>query len=118
MKVLVLNCGSSTVKFQVIETAETSTPTHQDHKLASGLVDHLGGQATFKLTRAGNAAGTEENLTLANHEEAVRGIIERLGSSAPDDALQSEAVGHRVVHGGGLFSEAANDIGGIKTHET
>ena len=48
MKVLVLNCGSSTVKFQVIETAETSTPTHQDHKLASGLVDHLGGQATFK----------------------------------------------------------------------
>jgi Acetate kinase len=47
MKVLVLNCGSSTVKFQVIETAETSTPTHQDHKLVSGLVDHLGGQATF-----------------------------------------------------------------------
>ena len=72
MKVLVLNCGSSTVKFQVIETAETSTPTHHDHKLASGLVDHLGGQATFKLTRAGNAAGTEENLTLANHEEAKR----------------------------------------------
>ena len=60
MKVLVLNCGSSTVKFQVIETAETSTPTHQDHKLASGLVDHLGGQATFKLTRAGNAAGPKK----------------------------------------------------------
>jgi acetate kinase len=106
MKVLVLNCGSSTVKFQVIETAETSTPTHQDHKLVSGLVDHLGDQATLKLTRAGNAAGTEENLTLANHEEAVRVIIERLGSSAPDGALQPEAVGHRVVHGGGLFTEA------------
>jgi len=42
MKVLVLNRGSSTVKFQVIEAAETSTPTNQDHKLASGLVDHLG----------------------------------------------------------------------------
>ena len=33
-------------------------------------------------------------------------IIERLGSSAPDGALQPEAVGHRVVHGGGLFTEA------------
>jgi acetate kinase len=106
MKVLVLNCGSSTVKFQVIETAETSTPTHQDHKLVSGLVDHLGGQATFKLSRAGNAAGTEENLTVANHEEAVRVIIERLGSSAREGALQPDAVGHRVVHGGGLFTEA------------
>ena len=88
MKVLVLNCGSSTVKFQVIETAETSTPTLQDHKLVSGLVDHLGGQATFKLTRAGSTASTEENLTVENHEEAVRVIIERLGSSAPDGALQ------------------------------
>jgi acetate kinase len=106
MKVLVLNCGSSTVKFQVIETAETSTPTHQDHKLVSGLVDHLGDHATFKLSRAGNAAGTEENLTVANHEEAVRVIIERLGSSARDGALQPDAVGHRVVHGGGLFTEA------------
>ena len=106
MKVLVLNCGSSTVKFQVIETAETSTPTHQDHKLVSGLVDHLGDHATFKLIRAGNAAETEENLKVADHEEAVRVIIERLGSSARDGALQPDAVGHRVVHGGGLFTEA------------
>jgi len=106
MKVLVLNCGSSTVKFQVIETAETSTAPHHDHKLVSGLVDHLGEHATLKLTRAGNAAGSEENLTVGNHEEAVRMIIERLGSSARDGDLQPEAVGHRVVHGGDLFTEA------------
>ena len=46
MNVLVLNCGSSSVKFQLIETGADSAAAQSDRKLAIGLVDRLGPDAT------------------------------------------------------------------------
>ena len=100
MIVLAFNCGSSSVKFQVIDTAGNARTTQQDRKLAWGLVDL--GQGTFTLKLSDGASKSEENLDISNFEDAVRAVIERLGSLVQN----VEAVGHRVVHGGDLFTSA------------
>ena len=74
MNVLVLNCGSSTLKFQLIETAETS---RAERKLARGLVDRIGGNASYRFDWNGNGLEAKP-LPLATHEEAVRLVIEWL----------------------------------------
>jgi acetate kinase len=102
MNILVFNCGSSSVKFQVIDTAGNSRATQHDRKLAWGIVDRLGGQATITLKLSDGASTSEENLDISNFKDAVRTIIERLGSLAQN----VEAVGHRVVHGADLFTSA------------
>ncbi|HEX2929041.1 MAG TPA: acetate kinase [Candidatus Binatia bacterium] len=107
MKILVLNCGSSSVKFQLIETEGDSGPTERDRKLLSGLVDRLGNHATFRLkSNDKNAPVVEESLSVRDQEAAVRLIIERLGMSA-GGTRAVDAVGHRVVHGANLFTSAA-----------
>jgi len=97
MKVLVLNCGSSTLKFQLIETASS---TNTERKVARGIVDRIGGEASYKFESDG---GTEEKaLTLDNHEEAARQVVDWLRSKPGLDSI--DAVGHRVVHGGDRFT--------------
>jgi acetate kinase len=107
MNILVLNCGSSSVKFQLIEARAASTVTHGDPKLAAGLVDRLGPGATLKLQCAGEDAGPAKKIAAPDHEAAVRLIIERLDLD-PSGARgrRVDAVGHRVVHGGNLFTTA------------
>ena len=62
MNILVLNCGSSSVKFQLIETGDDLAAIHADRKLVIGLVDRLGQDATLKLKFFdGQAGGTEKN---------------------------------------------------------
>jgi acetate kinase len=100
---LVLNCGSSSVKFQLIETAAPGPSANRDQKLAVGLVDRFGERSVFKLKTGEGAALSEDKLAIADHEAAVRLIIARLGLSA-GGANQVAAVGHRVVHGGELFA--------------
>lgn len=100
MNILVLNCGSSSVKFQLIEI--TAGTEQNGRKLAVGIVDRLGADAVFKLK-----SGAEKNspepvrLNARNHDEAVRAIIERIGGSGQ----RIDAAGHRVVHGGAFFTE-------------
>ena len=107
MNVLVLNCGSSSVKFQLIETTRDGASFQNDRKIVSGLVDRLGAGATFKLKATGKPS-VPEKLAAPTHEVAVRAIIERLGltvSGGPSDR-RIDAIGHRVVHGGDLFTSA------------
>ena len=108
MNILVLNCGSSSVKFQLIETAGDSGPTDRDRKLLVGIVDHLGDHAVFRLKSGDKTAPAEETLAAPDHEAAVRLIIERLGLTAAGgaNARGVDAVGHRVVHGADLFTSA------------
>jgi acetate kinase len=108
MNVLVLNCGSSSVKFQLIDAGGES-PAVRDRKLAVGLIDRLGDDGVFRLKSGDSIAPFEERLAVPNHEIAVRAIIERLGLSVSGGASERQvaAVGHRVVHGGDLFTSAA-----------
>ena len=100
MKVLVLNCGSSTLKFQIIETSESGAV---ERKLARGIVDRIGGQASYSF-KADSDALEEKTLPVADHEVAVRLVIDWLGSYS--ELRSIDAVGHRVVHGGDRFTSA------------
>jgi acetate kinase len=101
MKILILNCGSSTLKFQLIETAPESASTGRDVKLARGIVDRIGGDASVRF-ETGGSARKHESALVRDHEEAVQNVIEWL-SSHPG-LRQFDAVGHRVVHGGDRFA--------------
>jgi acetate kinase len=105
MKILVINCGSSTIKFQVVSAAGNGDDLRHQRKLARGLIDRLGGDATCDFS-ALNGASLHEQGAIHNHEEGVGRIIDWL--DAGNDAINSgagrlEAVGHRVVHGGDEF---------------
>ena len=103
MKVLVLNCGSSTLKFQVIETAAPSSSAGQDRKLARGLIDRIGEEALCTFEAAGSGP-YRETVLVRNYDEAVRKVLAWLDSNPAAGIRSLVAVGHRVVHGGERFS--------------
>src|SRR5262245_52892564 len=97
MKILVFNCGSSSLKFQLIEIAAGGV----QRKLARGIVDQIGAQGHYRFS-AGAAPPVEGRESLAGHEEAVERVVAWLKS---DPGLADcDAVGHRVVHGGQKFT--------------
>ena len=107
MVILVLNCGSSSIKYQVIDmTSET-----QNTLLVKGLVDRIGlpeGVMTHKPQDG--RAPYEYRGAIPNHTEGIRLIIEAL-TNAEHGVITSldqlNAVGHRVAHGGEYFSASA-----------
>jgi acetate kinase len=104
MKILVINCGSSTVKFRLIELESNGHDSARNSVLAGGLVDRIGGKATRTFFAPGASPRPEES-TAQNHEQAVGVIIEWLKSSPGLGSI--DAVGHRIVHGGDQFTAAA-----------
>jgi len=104
MKVLVLNCGSSSLKFQVIEPHTAAVPGERDRRLARGLVDRIGGKAACTFV----CDPYRETVLIRNHEEAVRRVLTWLDSNnaavpGMTTIRNLDAVGHRVVHGGDRF---------------
>jgi acetate kinase len=99
MKVLVLNCGSSTLKFQLIQTRGSAV----ERKLARGVVDRISGESTYKFEVIGDPA-QEGKVAAENHEAATVEVIAWLNSNPKLGSV--EAVGHRVVHGGDKFKSA------------
>jgi acetate kinase len=96
MKVLVINCGSSTLKFQVIETGGAGT----ERKLAKGIIDRIGGAASCRFEIIGEAV-SETADSVSDHDAAARLAIDWLRSKPALSPIA--AVGHRVVHGGDRF---------------
>jgi acetate kinase len=86
MKVLVLNSGSSTLKYQLFETNLELMAANQDRTLARGIVDRIG-------------------EAVADHIAAVGIALRRLTDGPVGNLEEIEAVGHRIVHGGDYFSQ-------------
>ena len=105
MKILVLNCGSSSIKFQLIETNVEMIETNADRCIAKGLVEKIGtDEAALHLTVPPNPPQTIRDEML-DHQTALSRAIQALKEAeALGDISQIEAVGHRVVHGGERFS--------------
>ncbi len=103
MKILVINCGSSTLKFQVIELDET-TPLGRERRLGHGLVDRIGRPGEIRFV-AENGECLRETDEIADHGMATRRVFEWLNSLGLLGHGGIEAVGHRVVHGGHRFIE-------------
>ncbi len=104
MKILAINCGSSTLKFQLIETEGVATTPGREPPLAHGIIDGIGGQGTIEFTTK-DGQRIKEAVAGMDHGEATRrvlGWLASLGLTEPDGL---GAVGHRVVHGGERFVE-------------
>lgn len=102
MKILVMNCGSSSLKYQLIDTDTEAV-------LASGLCERIGidGQLTHKVN--GNKIKDEEKNAMPNHEVAVQIVLDALVDKdfgVITDLKEIQAVGHRVVHGGEKFASS------------
>ena len=99
MKVLVLNCGSSSIKYQLIDM-ET------EEVMAKGYLEKIGLEDSF-LTHTVNGEKHKIEKKIANHEEGIKLVIEQLldkDYGVIKDLKEIDAVGHRVVHGGEKFS--------------
>lgn len=99
MKVLVINCGSSSLKYQLIDS-------ESEKALAVGLCERIGIDGRLSHTPAGKEKMVKE-LSMNNHEDAIKIVLDQLvagdgGVIASLDEIQ--AVGHRVVHGGEKFA--------------
>ena len=110
MNILVLNVGSSTIKFQLIGTDAESIAKVTDRRLARGQIERIGGEAIISLSAAGKPS-TKTTAQLRNHAAAVEYIVNWLTSDASGVPISTvgeiEAVGHRVVHGGERFTQSA-----------
>ncbi len=111
MNVLILNSGSSSLKFQVIATDLDRIKQNADERLCRGMVERIGGEAIITVQ---NRNGPRQKLAAPIRDIAAaldyvlrwlasdRAGIDEIGSLA-----DIHAVGHRVVHGGELFKESA-----------
>jgi acetate kinase len=111
MNVLVLNCGSSSVRFQLIDTDLEKIEADADRRLAHGSVDRVGGHALISLQAAGRPKVIED-APLRDHRAAVEWVLRWVVSSesgieAVTSVSDVHAVGHRVVHGGEHFQASA-----------
>ena len=111
MNVLVLNSGSSSLKFQVIATDLERIKDWKDERLCRGEVERLGGEAivTFQAGKEGKQKFTAPLRDIgAALDYLVRYIAsDKSGVTAIRNSGDIHAVGHRVVHGGELFTESA-----------
>ena len=102
MKILVLNCGSSSVKYKLIDTADNSV-------LAEGGVEKIGLNDGFLKYKKNDGSKAVIELGLVDHNGAVQAILNLLTDPA-EGCIKSydeiDAVGHRVVHGAEKFSES------------
>jgi acetate kinase len=110
MNVLVFNCGSSSLKFQVIEPGVSAVTGERDRRVARGLIERIGGESACTFS-AMSENPYHETTPIPNHQEAVRKALNWMESTAVagrDQALlQSlDAVGHRIVHGGSDFQNS------------
>jgi acetate kinase len=106
MKILVLNCGSSSLKFQLIETSPDQIAANQDHRLASGAIAKIGSADSTIEFEAANAK-TKDTHPVLTYKDAIAEAFKLLEGSGAANLDNVEGVGHRVVHGGEHFSESA-----------
>ncbi|MFR9603114.1 MAG: acetate kinase [Rikenellaceae bacterium] len=104
MVILVLNCGSSSIKYQVIDKDDQNSTL-----LAKGIIERIGpGEAVFTHKPVGKAVCTA-NQPIPDHTEGIRVVLAAL-LDADHGVIKSldevKAVGHRVAHGGEFFQES------------
>lgn len=101
MKILVLNCGSSSLKYQLIDM--------QDEKvMAKGLCERIGIKNSNFEHKKFDGTKIKKETNMKNHEDAVKIVINNLldkDYGVIKDIAEIDGVGHRVLHGGKYFSD-------------
>ena len=103
MKVLVINAGSSSLKYQLIDM-------DTEKVMAKGLCERIGIDGHLKHTPlVGDKPVYNEDISLPTHSEAIAAVIDKLTSAeygVVSSMKEIDAVGHRVVHGGEKFASS------------
>lgn len=110
MNVLVLNCGSSSLKFQLISTSLEKIDARADRTLARGHIERIGGAALLTFEAEGSEP-LKSARPIRDIRAALDAVLQWIGSEdAKIDGVNGlsdiQAVGHRVVHGGEAFSKS------------
>lgn len=99
MKILVINAGSSSIKYQLYQMPETKV-------LAKGVVERIGEDGS-KLSHSYDGKTHQAETKIEDHEQAMVLILDTLADKEVGvikDVSEISAVGHRVVHGGEEFT--------------
>ncbi len=113
MKILVLNCGSSSIKYQLIDVINDS----ESELLAKGILERVGsdmGEFTHKV----KGKKYYEKLPIANHKEGINIVLKALTDKkigVIESVEEIEACGHRVAHGGEKFTHSVLVTEQVKT---
>lgn len=102
MNILVINCGSSSLKYQLIDS-------DTENVLAKGLCERIGIDGSAITHQPGEGKKVKTEVDMPNHTVAVKLVIEKLTDEEVGVIKSLDeigAVGHRIVHGGENFSEA------------
>jgi len=102
MKILVLNCGSSSIKFQFI-----NMDTRQ--VLAEGIAERIGEDVALFTYKSEKFTRKKREMAIENHEQGLQLIIDSLldeNNGVIRDKSEIDAVGHRLVHAGEHYSDA------------
>ena len=110
MNILVLNCGSSSLKFQIITTDINSIENDKDQCLVKGQVERIGSQSLIKFEIPGQPT-IKKSDPIPNYQAAIELVLrwvisEKSGITLINSYTDIHAVGHRVVHGGEHFSKS------------
>jgi len=110
VKVLVLNCGSSSAKYQLIETSLEAIENNADREIGRGLVERIGTSSAVHTFQAEGRPKVTDSGEILEHREAMLHIVRML--THPEHGVirtpsEIHAVGHRVVHGGEKFTQSA-----------
>jgi acetate kinase len=110
MNILVLNCGSSSLKFQIIETDIDLIKNNADHMLAKGLIERIGSQAIITFQAEGKPP-LKQATAIRDHRAALLYAIkwitdENTGIPGIKDVEDIHAIGHRCVHGAERFKKS------------
>ena len=103
MKVLVLNCGSSSVKFRLFQM-------DNEELLAGGLVERIGSKQATLVYRRPDRETSRTSVQADSHRQAIDLVLKTLchpERGVLDDIHTIDAIGHRVVHGAETFTEPA-----------
>ena len=101
MKVLVVNCGSSSIKYQLINM-------ENEEVMAKGYLEKIGLPDSF-LTHTVNGEKHRIEKVITNHEDGIKLVLDQLldaNYGVIKDLKEIDAIGHRVVHGGEKFSDS------------
>ena len=109
MKVLVINAGSSSLKYQLLDTGSQNV-------LAKGLCERIGIDGKFTYKAPGKAAVDARDVAMPTHSEAIQTVLNALVD--PENGViasmkEIDAVGHRVVHGGETFAHSVRIDGQV-----
>ena len=106
MKILVVNCGSSSLKYQLIDM-------DTEESLAKGTCEAIGdeGNSIFQCSNPAGGKYRIDNFTITDHVDAFNYVVKALtddeyGCKVIDSVSEIDAIGHRVVQGGWIFNES------------